>query len=714
MAFTAYLVYCSCLFLVALSFVHTNEENHFQTRSKLYPWADTHTPEKHHTKTSSKGETWQLIMSDEFDVPGRDFSPGKDYLWTALEKPDGVNGALDYLSFNMTSTTTTPDGRGIFQIKIQEEENITYTIYNPFKKPSPGYQQSTMYYRSGMVQTWNKFCFQGGLFEISLQLPAVITPESGNPGLKRNPYDRVSGADVRYYPFWPAVWFFGNLGRGNFIASTERLWPWSYNECTEVSRVNQRISACNENPGYGLNPKQGRGAPEIDLFEASGDILTTSIQITPGMPDKFQRIPADEKLGDYSACYFGNVCKTPGANIAGIPTEVYAQRGHRSWFQNFKYAAHNNCTPDPMLKQDEKTVLTNIRNGIKSNDCNDNVNTCPASRDGNSDIGYINGKSGRRWSINYDGTCMAKGTPFHGGRWIHTAKPGDPEPSYDFSTDSVSAQTPLPFKAYTDFMTYGLEWVTGPNGYLRWTFNDQPIYEIPAESLEKPPQDESNSNPHKLMIEEPMYIMMNVALAGGSSWGSPPPNAGSRCRGNGSDPAVNKICDAFPVDMKIDYIRIYQDTTSTSKMQFGCDPQSHPTKEYINANILKYTDAINRDIEVIGGAPCNTDDDCSVGEIQGQSDIRTGTCDSKKKKCVCLYPREWIGPRCTKIKQNSTQKGMQIFIAVGIVLGIAAVLLLAALLFRHIKRRRAFAAAALWNNKKKNTPSATAIETPHF
>ena len=29
----------------------------------------------------------------------------------------------------------------------------------------------------------------------------------------------------------------------------------------------QRISACNANPGFGLNPFQGRGAPEMDILE---------------------------------------------------------------------------------------------------------------------------------------------------------------------------------------------------------------------------------------------------------------------------------------------------------------------------------------------------------------------------------------------------------------------------------------------------------------
>ena len=32
----------------------------------------------------------------------------------------------------------------------------------------------TKNYTSGMVQTWNKFCFTGGVLELSLQLPGPI------------------------------------------------------------------------------------------------------------------------------------------------------------------------------------------------------------------------------------------------------------------------------------------------------------------------------------------------------------------------------------------------------------------------------------------------------------------------------------------------------------------------------------------------------------
>ncbi|EEY57927.1 uncharacterized protein PITG_00522 [Phytophthora infestans T30-4] len=42
--------------------------------------------------------------SDEFNVANRSFRAGDDHIWTPLEKPDGVNGALELYSHNMTPT----------------------------------------------------------------------------------------------------------------------------------------------------------------------------------------------------------------------------------------------------------------------------------------------------------------------------------------------------------------------------------------------------------------------------------------------------------------------------------------------------------------------------------------------------------------------------------------------------------------------------------
>jgi len=118
----------------------------------------------------------------------------------------------------------------------------------------------TLPYQSGMISSWNKFCFTGGVLEVSVKLPG----------------SEINGG------LWPALWLLGNLVRAP-AASSFGLWPWSYNKCkldmdesdnshNSSGLTYQLISACNATPGFGLNPYQGRGAPEVDIFEVSSGL----------------------------------------------------------------------------------------------------------------------------------------------------------------------------------------------------------------------------------------------------------------------------------------------------------------------------------------------------------------------------------------------------------------------------------------------------------
>jgi beta-glucan synthesis-associated protein KRE6 len=75
------------------------------------------------------------------------------------------------------------------------------------------------------------------------------------------------------------------------------VWPWSYDRCGEVSHLDskQEINACDPDPGHGLHPYQGRGSPEIDIFEVMlghtmpnvekpfPAFMSSSLQISPGI-----------------------------------------------------------------------------------------------------------------------------------------------------------------------------------------------------------------------------------------------------------------------------------------------------------------------------------------------------------------------------------------------------------------------------------------------
>lgn len=180
-------------------------------------------------------------MSDEFNTPNRSFTDGHDPIWTALDKPDDDSSSVGGGSqqFYNSSQVTTEDG----MLKIKTDIGKTsWQRYDPVKKE---WKKENAYFQSGMVQSWEKFCFTGGIVEVDVILP-------GDPF--------IGG-------LWPAIWILGNLGRATYEASTNNIWPWSFDTCDRERQPAQAISACNSANHFGMNPYQGRGATEIDLIE---------------------------------------------------------------------------------------------------------------------------------------------------------------------------------------------------------------------------------------------------------------------------------------------------------------------------------------------------------------------------------------------------------------------------------------------------------------
>ena len=88
----------------------------------------------------------------------------------------------------------------------------------------------------------------------------------------------------------------GNLARATFPKSTMSIWPWSYDKCGEIPDLEykQEISACDPSPGHGMHPHQGRGSPEVDIFEVMlghsmpgknhiPAFMSSSLQVAPGI-----------------------------------------------------------------------------------------------------------------------------------------------------------------------------------------------------------------------------------------------------------------------------------------------------------------------------------------------------------------------------------------------------------------------------------------------
>ncbi|KAJ6506804.1 glycoside hydrolase family 16 protein [Mycena sanguinolenta] len=145
------------------------------TPKEAYTWPSYHDP----------GKTLQLVFSDEFETDGRTFYPGDDPYWYDPGAIMTIGGAM--------------------QINLTRADPAT---------------NHNLSYMGGMVATWNKFCFTGGLIVTNVMMPGT----------------------TNIFGLWPAVWTMGNLGRAGYGASLEGMWPYVYDECDVGTLPNQTLN----------------------------------------------------------------------------------------------------------------------------------------------------------------------------------------------------------------------------------------------------------------------------------------------------------------------------------------------------------------------------------------------------------------------------------------------------------------------------------------
>ncbi|KAG6813578.1 hypothetical protein H0H92_009622 [Tricholoma furcatifolium] len=230
---------------------------------------DADTPQSAMTRTGSDGLQYNLVFSDEFNTDGRTFFPGDDPFWEAVDLHYWPTGDLEWY---YPDAITTQDGKLVITLTEETFNNLNF--------------------KSGMMTSWNKLCFNTGYVEVSVSLPG----SAAVPGL------------------WPGVWSMGNLpnaseqGRAGYGATTEGMWPYTYDSCDLGTFPNQtaqdgtpaaaatggvgggpisylpgqRVSACtcpgSDHPGPSVS--DGRGVPEIDILEAQVDVAVFQGQVS--------------------------------------------------------------------------------------------------------------------------------------------------------------------------------------------------------------------------------------------------------------------------------------------------------------------------------------------------------------------------------------------------------------------------------------------------
>ncbi|KAF4573075.1 hypothetical protein EYR36_007585 [Pleurotus pulmonarius] len=230
---------------------------------------DLETPRDAYNKVSYNDPSaeYQLVFSDEFNTEGRSFYPGDDPYWEAVDLHYWQTNNMEW--YDPEAVTTKG---GALEITLSQKET------------------HDLHYQGGLISTWNKFCFTGGIIETSVVLPGI---------------NNVVG-------LWPAVWTMGNIGRAGYGASLEGTWPYTYDACDLGTLANQtqnggppaalsggdrsqggvlsflpgqKLSRCtckgesHPGPVHADGSYVGRSAPEIDIFEAqiTGEPLTGQV-----------------------------------------------------------------------------------------------------------------------------------------------------------------------------------------------------------------------------------------------------------------------------------------------------------------------------------------------------------------------------------------------------------------------------------------------------
>ena len=274
---------------------------------------DPDTPDDAKTRKAKDGSLWKLTFSDEFAAEGRTFYDGDDQFWYA---PDLHYAATNDLEWYDPDAATTANG------------SLQLTL--------DAFKNHNLFYRSGMLHSWNRMCFTQGVMEVSVQLPN---------------YGNITG-------LWPGMWSMGNLGRPGYQATTDGVWPYSYEECDAGITANQsspdgisylpgqRLNSCTckgeDHPNRGV----GRGAPEIDILEAEVDtnirdgVASQSAQIAPMdiwyMPD-YNWIEVHNKSITSMNTYAGGPYQQAISATTTLNTKWYEKGTGERYFQKYAY-----------------------------------------------------------------------------------------------------------------------------------------------------------------------------------------------------------------------------------------------------------------------------------------------------------------------------------------------------------------------------------------
>ena len=564
-------------------------------------WIDMDTPADACSTISERSNRPQvLVFSDEFERPSRSFADGHDSRWTALEIMATGNSQINYYN---ASHASTQDGKLHIQASSQ---TATYRTGSWTSNGEPVFAYAPV--QTAMVQSWNKFCFTGGIVEMSGKMPG----KAHQPGL------------------WPAFWLFGNLGRALYPQSTNGVWPFIFNEefvedqvpdsaCSINQCLSQRIRKSDPQGRWGLHPYEGRGAPEIDILEVQPGDYTYYYDEKHACEKNCTNRKPDGKM-TVAATYSNPI----------VSTSLQAAPG---FIQGSDQRPNQGCVPG----------LINISNVYTPQWYYPELQL----------FNWGSAQSTYKVTPNYN---------FYG------LPPLDIPTVYDHKyehanlhTDAYSANTELNPSFWAEFHNYRVEWDPHPTrGYVRWSLDGKVQFQLDAGFLNKERTVSREGTPigtlkGRQIPSEPMYVILNVDASPKWGWPDKPVNmyctaegaaaraAHAKMLGKAAPSWYEEFCENLDASVfEIEHVRVYQPPAGpdTTHYSIGCDTPEKPTRRYIagHADFYKQPPPMqNLTLKkvILGGASCTSNKTCNHAG--------GGECVAGKCKC----PVDWTGPDCT-------------------------------------------------------------------
>ncbi|KAF9005293.1 hypothetical protein BDZ89DRAFT_1145312 [Hymenopellis radicata] len=273
---------------------------------------DADTPTSAYSRTGLDGKKYNLVFSDEFELDGRTFYPGEDPYWEAADIHYWPTGDLEWYD---PSALTTKDGKLVITLSMEDIHDLNW--------------------KSGMLTSWNKLCFTTGYIEVSVSMPG----RADAPGL------------------WPGAWTMGNLGRAGYGATTEGMWPYSYDSCDTgpfqirpLHRESQRRHLLDPIVGvklafFQVSDCQHALALEVIILALPPALgvgeVSQSYQVAPFnyqyQFDNTSSTMYDDTLTHYNT-YKGGQYQQAVSAVTLIPTNLYNDQGYGAygfeWYSN--------------------------------------------------------------------------------------------------------------------------------------------------------------------------------------------------------------------------------------------------------------------------------------------------------------------------------------------------------------------------------------------